>query len=88
VQVDYAKNAESWGAIGLRARTPEELAAAVKEALAAKKPVLIDCKTAAKSMTFGYESWWRVGTAQVSTNPEVVKAAKEMAAEVEKTRKF
>jgi 3D-(3,5/4)-trihydroxycyclohexane-1,2-dione acylhydrolase (decyclizing) len=88
VQVDYAKNGESWGALGLRARTPEELAAAVKEALAAVKPVVIDVKTSAKTMTQGYESWWRVGTAQVSDNPEVVKAAKEMAAEVEKTRKF
>jgi 3D-(3,5/4)-trihydroxycyclohexane-1,2-dione acylhydrolase (decyclizing) len=88
VQVDYAKNAESWGALGLRARTVEELRGAVKEALAAKGPVLIDVKVAPKSMTFGYESWWRVGTAQVSKNPEVVKAAQEMAAEVAKARKF
>ncbi|MDR0404079.1 MAG: 3D-(3,5/4)-trihydroxycyclohexane-1,2-dione acylhydrolase (decyclizing) [Treponema sp.] len=88
VRVDYAKNGESWGALGLRARTPEELAAAVKEALAADGPVVIDVKVSPKTMTHGYESWWRVGTAQVSDNPEVVKAAKEMASEVEKTRKF
>jgi 3D-(3,5/4)-trihydroxycyclohexane-1,2-dione acylhydrolase (decyclizing) len=88
VQVDYAKNGESWGALGLRARTPEELAAAVNEALAATKPVVIDVKTSAKTMTHGYESWWRVGTAQVSDKPEVVAAAKAMAAETEKTRKF
>ncbi|MFP3090058.1 3D-(3,5/4)-trihydroxycyclohexane-1,2-dione acylhydrolase (decyclizing) [Treponema sp. TIM-1] len=88
VQVDYAKNGESWGARGLRARTAEELAAAVKEALAADRPVVIDVKVSPKTMTGGYESWWRVGTAQVSDNPEVVKAAKDMAAEVEKTRKF
>jgi 3D-(3,5/4)-trihydroxycyclohexane-1,2-dione acylhydrolase (decyclizing) len=88
VQVDYAKNGESWGALGLRARTAEELAAAVKEALAADRPVVIDVKVSPKTMTNGYASWWRVGTAQVSDNPEVVKAAKEMAAEVEKTRKF
>jgi 3D-(3,5/4)-trihydroxycyclohexane-1,2-dione acylhydrolase (decyclizing) len=86
--VDYAKNGESWGALGLRARTPEELAAAVKEALAADRPVVIDVKVSPKTMTKGYESWWRVGTAQVSDNPDVVKAAKEMAAEVEKARKF
>jgi 3D-(3,5/4)-trihydroxycyclohexane-1,2-dione acylhydrolase (decyclizing) len=88
VQVDYAKNGESWGALGLRARTVEELSAAVKEALTAKKPVVIDVKVGAKTMTHGYESWWRVGTAQVSTNPEVEKAAQEMAEEVAKTRKF
>ncbi|AEF84742.1 probable malonic semialdehyde oxidative decarboxylase [Treponema primitia ZAS-2] len=88
VQVDYAKNGESWGALGLRARTPAELEKAVKEALASKKSVVIDVKTSAKTMTHGYESWWRVGTAQVSTNPEVEKAAKEMAAEVTKARKY
>jgi 3D-(3,5/4)-trihydroxycyclohexane-1,2-dione acylhydrolase (decyclizing) len=88
VQVDYAKNAESWGALGLRARTPEELARAVKEALAAKRPVVIDVKVSPKTMTFGYESWWRVGTAQVSANPEVEKAAREMATEAAKARQF
>jgi 3D-(3,5/4)-trihydroxycyclohexane-1,2-dione acylhydrolase (decyclizing) len=88
VQVDYAKNAESWGALGLRARTVEELARAVQEALAAKGPVLIDVKVSPKSMTGGYENWWRVGTAQVSSNGEVVKAAQAMAAEVAKARKF
>jgi 3D-(3,5/4)-trihydroxycyclohexane-1,2-dione acylhydrolase (decyclizing) len=88
VRVDYAKNAESWGALGLRARTPEELERAVKEALASKKPVVIDVKTGAKTMTYGYESWWRVGTAQVSSNPDVVKAAEDMAAEAGRARKF
>jgi 3D-(3,5/4)-trihydroxycyclohexane-1,2-dione acylhydrolase (decyclizing) len=88
VQVDYAKNGESWGALGLRARTPAELERAVKEALASKKSVVIDVKTGAKTMTHGYESWWRVGTAQVSSNPDVVKAAESMTAETGKARKF
>jgi 3D-(3,5/4)-trihydroxycyclohexane-1,2-dione acylhydrolase (decyclizing) len=88
VEVDYAKNAESWGALGLRARNPGELAEAVKQALASKKPALIDVKVGAKTMTGGYESWWRVGTAQVSSNAEVEDAAKKMAVEIAKARKF
>jgi 3D-(3,5/4)-trihydroxycyclohexane-1,2-dione acylhydrolase (decyclizing) len=88
VKVDYAKNAESWGALGLRARTPEELAKAVKKALKSERPALIDVKVAAKTMTKGYENWWRVGTAQVSENPAVVKAAKAMAEEAAKARKY
>jgi 3D-(3,5/4)-trihydroxycyclohexane-1,2-dione acylhydrolase (decyclizing) len=88
VEVDYAKNGESWGALGLRARTVEELAAAVKEALAAKKPVVIDVKVSPKTMTPGYENWWRVGTAQVSSNREVEAAAKAQALEVSKARQF
>ncbi|MDR0629110.1 MAG: 3D-(3,5/4)-trihydroxycyclohexane-1,2-dione acylhydrolase (decyclizing) [Treponema sp.] len=88
VQVDYAKNAESWGALGIRVRTLEELRAGVQQALAASGPVVIDVKVSPKSMTQGYESWWRVGTAQVSANPEVVNAAKQMAAELAKARPF
>jgi 3D-(3,5/4)-trihydroxycyclohexane-1,2-dione acylhydrolase (decyclizing) len=88
VQVDYAKNAESWGALGLRAKTVEELRKALETALDSKGPVLIDAKVTPKSMTHGYESWWRVGTAQVSSNPEVEKAACAMAAEIAKARKF
>jgi 3D-(3,5/4)-trihydroxycyclohexane-1,2-dione acylhydrolase (decyclizing) len=88
VNVDYAKNAESWGALGLKARSPAELSRAVKKALKAEGPVLIDVKVGPKTMTSGYESWWRVGTAQVSSNPAVVKAAKAIAEEAAKTRKF
>ncbi len=88
VQVDYAKNAESWGARGLRAKTPEELKKAVRAALKETGSVVIDVKVTPKSMTHGYDAWWRVGTAQVSANPKVTKAAKEMQAEAAKARKF
>ena len=88
VEVDYAKNAESWGALGLRARTVGELAAAVKEALAAKGPVVIDIKVSPGTMTGGYENWWRVGTAQVSSRTEVEEAARAQLAEAARARKF
>ena len=88
LEVDYAKNGESWGALGLRARTVEELEKAVKEALAGTKSAVIDVKVSPKTMTPGYESWWRVGTAQVSKNPKVEAAAQSMAAEVAKAKKF
>ena len=88
LSVDFAKNAESWGAVGLRARNVAEFRAAVEKALLEKGPVVIDAKVRAKSMTKGYDSWWRVGTAEVSDNPAVVKAAAEVKTEVAKTRKF
>jgi len=86
--VDFAMNAESWGARGLRARTVAEFRAAVAAALAEPGPVVIDAKVAAKSMTGGYDSWWRVGTAEVSDNPEVVKAAADVREQVAKARRF
>jgi len=86
--VDFAKNAESWGALGLRAHNAGEFRAAIKEALAAPGPVVVDAKVEAKSMTSGYDSWWRVGTAAVSSNADVEAAAKDVAANVARARKF
>jgi 3D-(3,5/4)-trihydroxycyclohexane-1,2-dione acylhydrolase (decyclizing) len=88
VLVDYAKNAESWGAVGLRARTVEEFREAVARALKETRSVVVDAKVLAKSMTGGYESWWRVGTAEVSDNPAVVKAAEDVKEQVALARKF
>jgi 3D-(3,5/4)-trihydroxycyclohexane-1,2-dione acylhydrolase (decyclizing) len=88
LRVDFAKNAESWGAVGLRAGTVEEFRAAVTQALAETRTVVVDAKVAPKSMTKGYDSWWRVGTAEVSDNPAVVEAAGEVARNVAITRKF
>jgi 3D-(3,5/4)-trihydroxycyclohexane-1,2-dione acylhydrolase (decyclizing) len=39
-------------------------------------------------MTHDYESWWRVGTAQVSENQKVEEAARKIAREVESARKY
>jgi len=72
----------------LRAGTPEEFREAMKRALAEKRSVVVDAKVAPKSMTGGYESWWRVGTAEISDKPEVVKAAQDMKEQVATTRKF
>lgn len=86
--VDFAKNAESWGAVGLRARTVEEFRLAVKTALKEKGPVVIDAKVTPKSMTKGYEAWWRVGTAEVSANPAVAEAARDVRDNLAKARQF
>ena len=88
VSVDFAKNAESWGAKGFRARTVDEFRRAVRKALKEDGPCVIDAKVSPKSMTKGYESWWRVGTAEVSSNPAVEAAAREIKAEAAKARKY
>ncbi|MGN6361893.1 MAG: thiamine pyrophosphate-dependent enzyme, partial [Thermomicrobiales bacterium] len=43
---DWVKLAESFGVAGMRARTPDELAGALREALATNGPVLIDAPVA------------------------------------------
>jgi len=43
--VDFAAVAQEMGAVGMRVDRPDELAGAIKEALASDRPVIIDAKT-------------------------------------------
>jgi len=88
INVDFAKNGESYGASGYSVATMDQFRAAVKSALAGNASTVIDAKVTPKSMTHDYESWWRVGTAQVSENPKVEEAARKISKEVETARKF
>lgn len=88
VPIDYAKIAEGYGAKGYRARDVVEL----REALAAarKEPgcVIIDVKILPKSMGRHYGNWWRVGTPEVSDNPEVAAAHRDMEKGINEARKY
>jgi acetolactate synthase-1/2/3 large subunit len=46
VQPDFVKVAESYGAVGLRAKKPSEVVPVIKEAMATDKPVMIDFEVA------------------------------------------
>ena len=85
---DFAANARSYGASVWSVRTEDELRTAVAQALKANGPALIDVKVSEKSMTGGYESWWRVGVPEVSTRPEVVRAHEAMKARIRKARPY
>ncbi len=86
--VDFAKNGESYGARGYAVTTLEALSRAVRSALRGGRSTVIDVKVTMKSMTGGYESWWRVGTAEVSANPQVVEASRRMKEETAAARPF
>ena len=51
-------------------------------------PVLYDIKVLPKSMTDGYESWWRVGVAEVSEQERVQKAYEDLARHIRDTRDY
>ncbi len=88
IPVDYAAMAKGVGYESYRAENSAEFATALKSARAGKKPVLIDCKTARKSMTGDYGAWWRVGTPEVSKKPAVVEASKENRKNAAKAKQF
>ncbi|WP_237332101.1 thiamine pyrophosphate-dependent enzyme, partial [Vibrio anguillarum] len=77
VPVDFAMNAESYGCRAYRVNNEEQLISALEEAKKQTVSTLIDIKVLPKTMTYGYEAWWRCGTAQVADKPEIEQAAND-----------
>ena len=78
VPVDFAKNAESYGCKAYKVFNEEQLVQAIEDSKKQNVPTLIDIKVLPKTMTHGYEAWWRVGTAQVADKKEVVDSAEQI----------
>lgn len=70
VPVDFAKNAESLGATGIRAETPAQLRAAFTRAKTTPGVVLIHITTPAEARLPGY-AWWDVPVSGSSQLPGV-----------------
>lgn len=88
VPIDFAANARSYGAKAYSVRTIEELGAALEDAKKSKVSTLIDIKVLPGTMSGGYESWWRVGVAEVSNSKKVQAAYEAMEREIEKAREY
>ena len=88
IMTDYAKIAEGYGCKAYRVTNEDELKAALEDSKNYDIPVLFDIKVAHKSMSDGYDSWWRVGVAEVSTSETVQKAYEDMKAEIKKARLY
>ena len=84
--MDFAKNAESYGLKAYTVTTVEELRAALKDAKNQNRPVLYDIKVLPRTMTPGFEGWWRVGVAEVSTQARVQAAYQDMREHVKDVR--
>lgn len=73
VPIDFAMNAASYGCKSYTVHTVAELYAAILDAKKQKVSTLIDVKVLPKTMTHGYNAWWRVGMAQVTKNESITK---------------
>ena len=85
IAVDFAKIAEGYGAKGYSIHNSAELRAALEDAKNRTEPVLFDIKVLPKTMTPGFESWWRVGVAEVSKSESVRAAYDDMQKNIKKT---
>lgn len=74
-RVDFAKHAESLGAIGIRVNALGEFEDAFKQAQAADRTVLIHVDVEARNWTEDNGSWWECGTPEVSSR-EAVRTAR------------
>ncbi len=88
ITTDYAKIAEGYGCKAYRVFTEEELYAALEDSKKQTIPTLFDIKVGHKSMTDGYDSWWRVGVAEVSESETVQACYEDMKANIEKARLY
>lgn len=85
IDPDFAKIAEGYGAKSYTIRTSDELRAALEDAKKQDRAVLFDIKVLPKTMTPGFESWWRVGVAEVSKSKTVAEAYDDMQAHIKNT---
>ncbi|CCQ97632.1 3D-(3,5/4)-trihydroxycyclohexane-1,2-dione hydrolase [[Clostridium] ultunense Esp] len=88
IPIDYAKSAEGYGLKTYIVKTVRELRDAIEDSKKQDISTLIDIKVLPKTMTDGYESWWRVGVAEVSHKESVQKAHEEMELNINKARKY
>ena len=71
--IDFVKNAESLGAVGLTASNLEELRSALEKAESVvRQPVLIECEVEPSRWAADTGVWWDVAVPEVSTYPDVV----------------
>lgn len=78
ILVDYAAIGAAYGCKTYTVKTMDELKAAIEDAKKQTVSTLIDMKVLPKTMSKGYEAWWRVGVAEVSQKPEVQAARKRI----------
>ena len=79
-EINFAKIAEGYGAKAYTITSVRELRRALKNAKQQTKSCVFDIKVMPKTMTPGFENWWRVGVAEVTKN----KAGKEAYADMQK----
>ncbi len=81
-------NAKGYGCETYTVRNEEELVEALAKVKEAKVSTLIDVKVLPKTMTEGYEAWWRVGNAEVAKKDSIVQATKDHQVKIDKARQY
>ncbi|GKX29269.1 3D-(3,5/4)-trihydroxycyclohexane-1,2-dione hydrolase [Vallitalea longa] len=88
IKIDFAMNAASYGCKTYTVRTEEDLVSAINDAKKQDVSTLIDIKVLPKTMTDGYESFWRVGNAEVAEKESIINATEELKKRIDEARRY
>ena len=86
--IDFAASAAAYGVKTYSVRTIKELRKAIEDARKQDRSTLLDIKVLPKTMTNGYESWWRCGVSQKTKSEKINQASREMLDDIKKTRDY
>lgn len=86
--VDFAANARSLGAEAITACTMDEFRQALQDARKATKTTVVVVRTDREVRVPGYDSWWDVAVAEVSTMDSVKAVRAEYEQSLKKERYF
>ncbi len=75
IDIDFALIAQGLGIKSYKVHDLESLKDSLSRAKDEEGPVLIEAKVLEKSMSDGYESWWRVGVPKLSKSKDVSQSA-------------
>jgi 3D-(3,5/4)-trihydroxycyclohexane-1,2-dione acylhydrolase (decyclizing) len=78
MKIDFAKYAEALGVKSFTVQNKKALQDVLGQARMVNRPVLIEVKIDPKTMSKGYESWWRVDVASVTESSAVKSAEQKM----------
>lgn len=88
VPIDFTSIAKGYGAKVYKVVTLDDLKNAIEQSKNEEVSTLIEIWVLPETMTDGYESFWRVGTAQAAEDPRVTEAAKSMKDHVSKAKPY
>lgn len=88
IRIDFAQSAAGYGVKTYKVHTLEQLKEALEDAKQQTVSTLIDIKVLPKTMTHDYESWWHVGVAGASCNPNIIEAYRKKEERLKKARKY
>lgn len=88
IPIDFCQYAGALGAKTISVESEKQLLSAFKQAKAEKNSCVIVLKVLPKTMSNGYQTWWRVGVAEISRSKQVQQAYHHMINEVEKARGY